>query len=110
MPPDENVTTPAPVPAPAPVQPENPTAPAAPAAPPAPPPATAVVVAGTKTEREIELEQRLTAAEQKIADTERAKREAEIIAAEKQRDAEAIARKYSEKRKKKGWSDPVFED
>ena len=91
------------------IPPENP-APAAAAPVPAAPPATAVVLAGTKTEREIELERRLTETEEKMNRIEREKREAEILAAEKQRDAEAISRKYNEKRKVKGWTDPVFED
>ena len=104
MTPDENAPAPAEVPI-AEIPPANP-APAAPAA----PPATAVVLAGTKTEREIELERRLTETEEKMNRIEREKREAEILAAEKQRDAEAISRKYNEKRKVKGWTDPVFED
>ena len=104
MTPDENAPAPVEVPI-AEIPPANP-APAAPAA----PPATAVVLAGTKTEREIELERRLTETEEKMNRIEREKREAEILAAEKQRDAEAISKKYNEKRKVKGWTDPVFED
>ena len=68
MPPDENSPTPAEVPAPAPVPNENPPTPAAHAA----PPATKIVVEGTKTEREIELERQLAERDQKLTAAERA--------------------------------------
>ena len=53
-------------------------------------------------------ERRAQDAEQRAANAEKARRDAEIIAAEKQRDAEAIAKKYAEKRRAKNWFTPII--
>lgn len=95
---DENPTAPPevpnhPVPSPDPAPP-----------PPAAPPAAALVVAGTKNERELELERKLE------AESERA-RKAEIIAAEWQDKATKLPPIPAAAKKVKRvqhWSDPVF--
>jgi hypothetical protein len=87
MPPDEVPPTAPEVPTPAPVSGEDQTPPAAPAA---PPPVTGIVVTGTKTEREIELERQLTERDSKLTAAERRALEAERKAAELERDNEEL--------------------
>ncbi len=71
----------------------------------APPPATKLVVHGVKSEREIELEARVEAAEKK-------QRDEEFIAAEKEREAQELKRIPAPPRakpvKKHNWLAPII--
>lgn len=88
-----------------PVQAENPP----PAAAPAPPPAATIVVNGTKTERELELERQLADRDEKLSAAERARRDAEFHAAEKEREAqEARAARVVKPKKERSTFAPVI--
>ena len=96
-----------------PVQTQDQTPPA-PVQAPAPPPATTVVVNGTRTEREIELERQLAERDEKLTAAERAKRETEFKAAELERTVQDLkkipaAANAPKPKRQKHWSDPVFE-
>ena len=106
---DENATSPAEVQPPAPAPGENPP-PAPPSAPvnvPAAPPATALVVNGNvKSEREIQLETSLTAAERRALEAERR-------AAELERDKQELlkipaAPKAKAEKQKRNWLSPII--
>ena len=86
---NENVATAPEVPPATPVQSQNPPAPV-PAAVPAPPPATALVVNGVKSEREIELERQLEDTNVRLTANERRALEAERRAAELERDNQEL--------------------
>jgi hypothetical protein len=74
---------------------------------PAAPPVASLVVHGSKSEREIELEAKLTAADEKL-------RRAEFLAAEKEQLAQETAERLKrieaapKPKAKPGWSDPVW--
>lgn len=86
---NENVATAPEVPPAPPVQNQNPWVPV-PAAVPAPPPATALVVNGVKSEREIELERQLEDTNVRLTANERRALEAERRAAELERDNQEL--------------------
>lgn len=98
---NENAAPPAEVPPAPAVQTENQTPPASV---PAPPPAAALVLSGVKSEREIQLERDLESEKE-------ARRKAEFLASEKEREVQnlrAIPAPPKVKRAR-GWTDPVFE-
>jgi hypothetical protein len=102
-----NENNPNPIPEAPPLQAENPQ-PSAPLQA-TPPPAAALVLNGDVTdERVLAAERRAMDAERRAEEAESARRTAEIVAAEKQRDAEEISRKYNEKRRGKKWWYPVI--
>ena len=101
----ENLATTPEVPASAPVQTENQTPPSVQSAA-APPPAANLVVNGTRSEREIQLERDLQAARD-------AQRRAEFVASEKEREVEtlkaaSISPPPPKPKRKPHWSDPIF--
>ena len=61
-----------------------------PAPPPAPPPSAALVIHGTKSEREIELERRLEDSERRLNETAAEKRARELRVAELERDVQEL--------------------
>ena len=104
---DENVTPAPEVPTPAPIPGENPPPSAPPQGAPAAPPVTGIVISGTKTEREINLERQLAERDEKLTAAEREKRLAETRAAELERDNEEL-KKIPAPKRKHNWLSPVI--
>lgn len=75
---------------------------------PKPPPATLIVINGQRTEKTLQLEQRIAAQDEKISRAQADTAKAIDSAAEKEREQAEIKRQSRQKIKTPHWSDPFI--